>query len=99
MYRALIAAAAFAAISVGAINACHAQEWDAGDWNAQDQYSQQPLSDDVQGQPTDEETEGRNFQGQERYWVWYRPYCWSRWVYVGYNGWGRPVYRRYVWCR
>jgi hypothetical protein len=94
MYRTFIAAAAFVAISLGAPGASHAQEM-----NSLDQYAQAVPSGDVQGQPTGEERDAGTIQSQDRFWVWYAPACWSRWIYVGYNWFGRPVYRRYVWCR
>jgi len=30
---------------------------------------------------------------------WYVRYCYSRWYFVGYNYYGRLVYRRYTTCR
>jgi len=96
MYRTLIAAAAFAVVSFGAVNISQAQQW-----NTVDEFVRQVQapSEDVQGQPTGEEKEGDAVEAQDRFWIIYSPYCWSRWVYVGYNYYGRPLYRRYVWCR
>jgi hypothetical protein len=51
----------------------------------------------VQGQPTNEERE--DVQENDRFWVWVDGYCWHRWVFIGYNGFGRPVYRNYRFCR
>jgi len=99
MNRTLTAAAAFAVISFGAANVSEAQELSFNDVNTLDQYAQQVPGADVQGQPTGEERDAETIQGQDRFWVWYAPYCWSRWVYVGYNWFGRPVYQRYTWCR
>ena len=96
MYRTLIAAAAFAVMSLGAANVSHAQ-----DLATPDQYTRQAQApgEDVQGRPVGEPTEGENVQSQDRFWVWYGPACWSRLVFVGYNWFGRPLYQRYVWCR
>jgi hypothetical protein len=106
MYRTLIAAAAFAAISLGTANVSHAQQFSLPTWGAQIQTQTQvaPASEptpgtDLLGQPTGEEREGETANANDRYWVWVNGGCWSRWVYVGNNWWGWPVYRRYVWCR
>jgi hypothetical protein len=99
MYRTLIAAAVFAAISLGTTSLSQAQESGFNDVNTLDQYAQQVPGADVQGQPTGDERDAGTIQAQDRFWVWYAPACWSRWVYVGYNWFGRPVYQRYVWCR
>ena len=96
MHRTLIAAAAFALISLGTVNAPHAQELTSPLLNSTDQIAMQTPGDDVQGQPTGEERQGE-VQAQVRYWVWVNA-CWSRWRFVGYNQWGYPLYRRYVSC-
>jgi hypothetical protein len=97
MYRTLIAAAAFAVISLGTVNASSAQGFSLPALNGTDQVALAAPGDDVHGQPTGEEKEGQDVQSQERAWVWINA-CWSRWYFVGYNWWGRPVYRRYVSC-
>jgi hypothetical protein len=97
MHHTLIAAALFGALSLPTAAVSYAQEWNTKEWNYENASSSQPPSEDVQGQPTGEESE--KLEGQNRSWVWYSQYCWSRWAYVGYNWWGRPVYRRYVSCR
>jgi hypothetical protein len=94
MYRTLIAVAAFAAISFGTAGVSWAQQPES-----LDQYTRQPPPADVQGEPTGEEREGKDIQDQDRFWVIFSPLCWSRWVYVGNNVFGVPLYRRYLWCR
>ena len=96
MYRMLIAAAAFAAISIGTVNASSAQGFSLQPLNSTDQVTLQAPGADVQGTPTGEVKEGE-VQAGERYWAWINS-CWSRWYFVGYNWWGRPLYRRYVSC-
>src|SRR5262245_44379484 len=103
MYRTLVAAAAFAVISVGAITTSHAQQWNLPELSAPAQLSNQYISqpapgDDIQGRSTGEEREAQDLEPQDRYWVWVNS-CWTRWSYVGTNWWGRRIYRRYVWCR
>jgi hypothetical protein len=88
MYRMLIAAAAFIAISLGSVNASSAQ--------GSAQVTRELPSAEVQGTPTDEEREGE-VQESERSWVWIDS-CWSRWYFVGYSRFGIPLYRRYVYC-
>jgi hypothetical protein len=88
MYRMLIAAAAFVAISLGSVNASSAQA-DPGS-------TREAPSADVQGTPTDEVKEGE-VQESDRYWVWINS-CWSRWSFFGYSRSGIPLYRRYVYC-
>jgi len=97
MYRTLIAAVAFAAISAGAITTSHAQASRLPESNAPGEFSARP-GEEVQGEATNEEREAQDVQPEERMWVWVNS-CWSRWRYVGNNIFGRPLYRRYVWCR
>jgi len=94
MARILIAAAAFAALSLGMANGSHAQQSET-----LDQYARQPPPQDAQGEPTGEERTGPEIQDQDRFWIIFSPLCWSRWVYVGNNVFGVPLFRRYVWCR
>jgi hypothetical protein len=105
MYRTLIAAAAFTAISLGTANVSNAQQFSLPAWGAQTETQTQVLSSEqapgagVLGQPTGDEREGNTVAANDRYWVWVNGGCWSRWVYVGNNWWGWPLYRRYVFCR
>src|SRR4051794_18227542 len=99
MYRTILAAAAFAVISVGAITTSHAQQWALPELNASTPYTTQSVpGDDMQGQSTGEEREAQELEPQDRAWVWVNS-CWTRWSYVGTNWWGRAIYRRYVVCR
>ena len=91
MFRALIAAAAFAALSFGSVTASQAQTR-----TIPEEVQKLAPGDDVQGQPTNEERE--DVQENDRFWVWVDGYCWHRWVFIGYNGFGRPVYRNYRFC-
>ena len=96
MYRMLIAAAAFTAISLGTVNASSAQGFSLQPLVGTDQTTLQSPGGDVQGTPTGEVREGE-VQSSERYWVWINS-CWSRWYFVGYSRFGFPLYRRYVSC-
>jgi len=97
MYRTLVAAAAFAVISAGAVTTSLAQESRLPGVNAPGEPSTRP-GEEIQGESTGEEREAQDVQPQDRMWVWVNS-CWTRWSYVGTNFFGRPIYRRYVWCR
>jgi hypothetical protein len=100
MYRTLIAAIAFVAISLATSSASHAQDFSPlQNFNGQDQFAFQAPAEAAEGQFTGEEQSGDTIQPQERYWVWVNSYCWRQWVFVGYNYRGQAVYRRYVYCR